>query len=336
MNVHEASLVNEISLITRTQNFRLVAESWDIASYQLGLGFPGLAWMQWNGKFRDDLRSFVRGEPGKVGALMQRLYGSDDLFPDRLHETCRPHQSVNFLTTHDGFCLYDLVAYNDKHNDVNGHFNSDGTGDNRSWNCGYEGDDDPPDTVLYLRRKQAKNFCTLLLLANGVPMIVAGDEFLNTQRGNNNPYNQDNEITWLDWSRLEQNHEIFRFFRLMIMFRKAHPSIGRSTFWRDDVTWYGPDGQVDLRDESHCLAYLLRGSSVDDDDLYVMINGHWHDHKFVLLLVNPLNGLLQLTLGNQPRKKFLRAGNGPGLLSSGYVVRERSVVVLLKKRRSDE
>ena len=135
---------------------------------------------------------------------MQRLYGSDDLFPDGLQETCRPHQSVNFVTAHDGFCLYDLVAYDRKHNEANGHGNTDGTDDNRSWNCGVEGDAGASDAVLALRRQQAKNFCALLMLANGLPMIVAGDEFLNTQRGNNNPYNQDNEITWLDWARLDR------------------------------------------------------------------------------------------------------------------------------------
>jgi isoamylase len=336
MNVHEASLVSEISLIAHLLNFRLVAESWDIASYQLGRGFPGLAWMQWNGKFRDDLRSFVRGEPGKVGALMQRLYGSDDLFPDGLHETCRPHQSINFLTAHDGFCLYDLLAYNDKHNEANGHLNSDGTNDNLSWNCGYEGDADVPDFVLSLRRKQAKNFCALLLLANGVPMIVAGDEFLNTQHGNNNPYNQDNEITWLDWSRLEQNRDIFRFFRMMIAFRKKHPSIGRLTFWRDDVSWFGPDDQVDFGEESHCLAYLLRGASVDDDDLFVMINSHWKDHNFILPSGKPPDWLIAIDTGQPSPREIFEPGNEPGHMSATYLVHERSVVVLLKKRQRDE
>ena len=180
MGMHEASLVSEIGLLARLFNVRLVAEAWDISSYQLGRGFPGMAWLQWNGQFRDDVRSFVRGEPGKVGALMQRLYGSDDLFPDALQDTRRPHQSVNFLTAHDGFCLYDLVAYDQKHNEANGHGNTDGTNDNLSWNCGWEGDEDAPDEVLALRRQQAKNFCALLLLSNGIPMIVAGDEFLNT------------------------------------------------------------------------------------------------------------------------------------------------------------
>ena len=208
---------------------------------------------------------------------MQRLYGSDDLFPDGLNETCRPHQSINFVTAHDGFCLYDLVAYDRKHNDANGHGNTDGTDDNLSWNCGGEGDANAPPAVLALRRQQAKNFCALLMLANGIPMIVAGDEFLNTQRGNNNPYNQDNEITWLDWARLERNRDIFRFFKLMIAFRKSHACIGRPVFWREDVAWYGPDGPVDLGHESRSVAFLLRGAGVGDGDLYVMINGHWND-----------------------------------------------------------
>ena len=282
MNVHEATLISELSWLGHLFDVRLVAEAWDIGSYQLGRAFPGTGWPQWNGKFRDDVRGFVRGEAGKVGALMQRLYGSDDLFPDGLRETCRPYQSINFVTAHDGFSLYDLVAYDRKHNEANGHGNADGTDDNRSWNCGVEGDADAPESVLTLRRQQAKNFCALLMLASGVPMIVAGDEFLNTQRGNNNPYNQDNEITWLDWTRLEANRDVFRFFKLMIAFRKAHPSIGRPTFWREDVLWQGPGGPVDLGYESRCLAYTLRGASVGDDDLYVMINGHWEDRVFAV------------------------------------------------------
>src|SRR4029077_5840077 len=133
------------------------------------------------------------------------------------------------------------VAYAQKPNEANGHNNTDGTNDNRSWNCGRGGDVNAPPDGVSLRRQQAKNFCALLPLSNGIPMIVAGDEFLNTQRGNNNPYNQDNEITWLDWTRLEKNRDVFRFFKQMIAFRKAHPTIGRQTFWRDDITWHGTD-----------------------------------------------------------------------------------------------
>ena len=328
MNVHEASLISELSLIARLFNVRLVAEAWDIASYQLGRGFPGIGWLQWNGRFRDDVRSFVRGEPGKVGGLMQRLYGSDDLFPDGLHETCRPHQSVNFVTAHDGFCLYDLVAYDRKHNEANGHGNTDGTNDNASWNCGVEGDANLPEAVLALRRQQAKNFCALLMLANGLPMIVAGDEFLNTQRGNNNPYNQDNEITWLDWARLEDNREVFRFFKLMIAFRKSHPCIGRPTFWREDVSWYGADGPVDFGHESRCLAYLLRGASVGDGDLYVMINGHWEDRSFTVSQGQASQWRRAVDTARPSPEDIVEPGREPALTTASYPVRARSVVVL--------
>ena len=332
MGVHEASLVAEISLLARLSNVRLVAEAWDISSYQLGRAFPGMAWLQWNGCFRDEVRSFVRGEPGKVGALMQRLYGSDDLFPDGLQDTRRPHQSVNFLTAHDGFCLYDLVAYDQKHNEANGHNNTDGCDNNLSWNCGWEGDEGAPQTVLALRRQQVKNVCALLLLSNGIPMIVAGDEFLNTQRGNNNPYNQDNEITWLNWARLQQNRDVFRFFKLMIAFRKAHPSIGRPTFWREDVTWLGAEGPVDLGPESRCLAYMLRGESIGDDDLYVMINAHWEDRNFVVQQGDSSGWRRVLDTARPSPEDIVEPGNEPRLKSAGYTVRARSVVVLRKER----
>jgi isoamylase len=328
LNVHEASLVSEISLLARLLNVRLVAEAWDIASYQLGRGFPGTAWLQWNGRFRDDIRSFVKGDAGKIGSLMQRLYGSDDLFPDGLYDTYRPLQSVNFLTAHDGFCLYDLLSYNEKHNSANGHNNTDGCSDNLSWNCGWEGDENVPTEVLALRRQQAKNFCVLLLLANGIPMIVAGDEFLNTQRGNNNPYNQDNEITWLDWDRLEKNREVFRFFKLMIAFRKAHPSIGRPTFWREDVTWHGVNGPVDLGPESRCLAFLLRGGSIGDTDLYVMINGHWEDHEFTVAEGQPPEWHRVVDTSLPSPNDIVEPGKEPQLQDKKYKVRARSIVVL--------
>ncbi|HRI14947.1 MAG TPA: isoamylase [Verrucomicrobiota bacterium] len=333
MGVHEAALVAEIGLLARLFNIRLVAEAWDISSYQLGRGFPGMAWLQWNGRFRDDLRSFVRGEPGKVGALMQRLYGSDDLFPDTLADTRRPHQSINFLTAHDGFCLYDLVAYDSKHNDANGHNNSDGTNDNRSWNCGWEGDDNVPETVLALRRQQAKNFCALLMLSNGIPMIVAGDEFLNTQRGNNNPYNQDNETTWLDWSRLEQNRNVFRFFQQMIAFRKAHPSIGRATFWREDVSWYGANGPVDLGPESRCLAYVLHGTSVGDDDLCVLINGHGEGRPFAVPEGKSSEWRRVVDTARPSPSDILETGREAILEAAEYQVGARSIVVLCRGQR---
>ena len=331
MNVHEASLVPEISLIARLLNVRVIAEAWDIASYQLGTAFPGMAWMQWNGRFRDEVRAFLRGDPGKVGALMQRIYGSDDLFPDSFFETRRPHQSVNFVTAHDGFCLYDLVAYNSKHNEANGNNNADGSDDNLSWNCGWEGDRDLPEPVLALRKQQVKNFCALLMLSNGIPMITAGDEFLNTQGGNNNPYNQDNEITWLDWSRLEKHREVFRFFKSMIAFRKAHPSIARPIFWRGDVAWHGPRGPVDLGPEARCLAYVLHGASFGDKDLCVMINGDSKACSFQLPEGKPAEWSRVVDTAQSSPHDILEPGSYCQLEASDYNVQPRSLVVLLRK-----
>jgi glycogen operon protein len=282
IDLSDPAIINEISALARQADVRVVAEAWDISSYLLGRSFPGFTWRQWNGKFRDDVRAFVKSDAGKVAALVQRLYGSDDLFPDSTYDGYRPFQSVNFVTAHDGFCLYDLVSYNRKHNEANGHDNTDGTDDNLSWNCGWEGDAGAPPEVLALRRRQVKNFCCLLMLANGTPLVVAGDEFMNTQRGNNNPYNQDNDTTWLDWNLRERNADVFRFFQRMIAFRKAHPSIARSHYWRDDVTWYGAGPRVDASFESRSLAYALRGASVGDDDLYVMINAWWEPLDFVV------------------------------------------------------
>jgi glycogen operon protein len=223
--------------------------------------------------------ALVKGDPGKVGALMARLYGSDDIFPDKPGDVYHPYQSVTFLTVHDGFCLYGLVAYNHKHNEANGHNNTDGCDHNLSWNCGHEGDENAPAAVMELRRRQVKNFFALLMLANGTPMFCAGDEFLNTQGGNNNPYNQDNETTWLDWDRLEPNRDIFRFQR-MIAFRKSRRMLSRSHYWREDLQWYGAVGAPDLTHESRSLAYRLRGAQFDEGDLYVMINAHDQPLKF--------------------------------------------------------
>jgi glycogen operon protein len=276
IDTDQPAVVNEISALAVQCDVRVVAEAWDIGAYLLGRGFPGLTWRQWNGKFRDDVRAFVKGDSGKVGALMARLYGSDDLFPDQPGNVYHAYQSINFLTAHDGFCLYDLVAYNYKHNEANGHGNSDGADSNLSWNCGWEGDDGAPQEVTALRHRQVKNFFLLLMLANGTPMFCAGDEFLNTQRGNNNPYNQDNEITWLDWNLLEKNRETFRFFKQAIAFRKSRRMLGRSRFWREDIRWYGASGEPDLSSDSHSLAFRLHGRQFDEPDLYVMINA-WHE-----------------------------------------------------------
>ena len=328
INHDDPAIIAEISRFAHSRDVVLTAEAWDIGAYQLGRSFPGLTWHQWNGQYRDDVRAFVKSDPGKVAALMRRLYGSDDFFPNTLVDACRPYQTVNFIDCHDGFNLYDLVSYNRKHNEANGHYNADGTAANLSWNCGHEGDENVPPQVLALRKQQIKNFCALLMLSNGTPMFVAGDEFLHTQRGNNNPYNQDNEITWLDWDRLESNRDIFRFFKLMIAFRKAHRSIHRPTFWREDIHWYGPAGPVDLSPEARTLAYCLKGESEYDNDLYVMINANWEDLDFVIQESTDWKRVIDTSLPSP--QDILDAGNEKPIGELRYRVAARSVVVLIK------
>jgi glycogen operon protein len=311
---------------------RLIAEPWDAAgAYQLGRSFPVKGCFQWNGRFRDEVRRFVRGDPGMVPALMQRLYGSDDLFPDDRMHAFHPYQGVNYITSHDGFTLYDLVSYNRKRNHANGHNNTDGPEDNYSWNCGWEGDEELPAPVLELRKRQAKNLCCLLLLANGTPMFRAGDEFLQTQGGNNNPYNQDSAASWLDWDRLRANQDVFRFFRSMIAFRKAHPSLGRSRFWREDVRWYGTGSIVDMGWESHTLAVYLGGASQQDTDLYVMINASPSDVTFQIQEGRPGEWRLNFDTGLASPDDFPEPANRPCIPTLSYVVRSRSIAGMTRR-----
>lgn len=242
-----------------------------------------------------------------------------------------PYQSVNFVTCHDGFSLYHLVSYDGKHNEANGEGNADGSDHNLSWNCGWEGGEGASQEVLSLRRRQVKNFCCLLLLANGMPMFCAGDEFMNTQRGNNNPYNQDNETTWLDWALLEKNRDIFRFFKQMFAFRKAHPSLGRSRFWRDDISWYGVGAQPDLNDSSHSLAFCLQGGSHQDRDIYVMINAYREDLTFEIQEGNASEWLRVIDTCLPSPQDFLEPDSEQALASRQYQVKARSVVVLLRR-----
>jgi glycogen operon protein len=334
LDLEHPSLIADIGVLAARHGVRMTAEAWDIESYLLGRAFPGLNWRQWNGMYRDDLRDFVRGVPGRVGALMQRLYGSDDLFPDDLEHSYRPFQSVNFITAHDGFCLYDLVAYNHKHNEANGHHNTDGTDDNRSWNCGWEGDDGAPAEVLALRRRQVRNFISLLMLSNGTPMFCAGDEFLQTRAGNNNPYNQDNALNYLDWDLLESNRDAFRFFQRIIAFRKAHPSIARSHFWRGDITWYGTaERHPDLSPGGQTLAYCLHGARLDDVDIYVMINSSHCPVMFHVREGQPEDWHIVANTSLPSPFDIAEPGHEPPLPSLDYLVGERSVVILSRAEK---
>jgi glycogen operon protein len=332
LNWGDAPIFSEIAADPELGRLSLIAEPWDVGAYQLGRGFPGTTWLQWNARYRDDVRRFVRGDAGMVPDLMRRIYGSDDLFPDAREHSYHAFQTVNYIDCHDGFTLYDLVSYNEKNNWKNGHANQDGMDANYSWNCGHEGEEGAPAEVLSLRRKQAKNFCCLLLLSNGIPMFRAGDEFLNTQFGNNNPYNQDNEISWLDWNQLQANQDIFRFFKNMIAFRKSHPSLGRSRFWRKDISWYGVGRDVDLSPDSRSLAFCLHGTSQADDDIYVMINAYWQQLRFEIQEGMPQDWLRIVDTDLPSPGDF--SEHGLPLQELGYQVAPRSIVILIRAKRT--
>jgi glycogen operon protein len=327
LNLSHPALIDTIGSDPTLSGARLIAEAWDLCTYELGRAFPGTTWGQWNGRFRDDVRDFVRGLPGVVGPLMTRMYGSDDLFPDTIGDAYRPHQSVNFITCHDGFTLHDLVSYDRKHNEANGNNDTDGSDDNRSWNCGWEGEAGAPDSVRALRVRQAKNLLTLLLLANGTPMLRAGDEFLHTQGGNNNAYNQDNSISWLDWSRVGQFTEVAEFLRRMIAFRAAHPGIAPGRFWRDDVRWHGADPDHPPYQESQTLAFSLCGTN-EDGQLYIMINGSPNEVRFAIQDGAPGEWRRVVDTWLPPPDDFRNGGGGPPLQKLEYMVAGRSVVVL--------
>jgi isoamylase len=257
----------------------LIAEAWDAGGlYHVG-AFPGLSWTEWNGRYRDVVRRFLRGDRGIIGEVASCIAGSSDLYAD---DGRLPANSINFITCHDGFTLRDLVSYNHKHNEANGEDNRDGTNDNLSWNCGVEGETEDP-AVVALRRRQAKNFIVILMISRGVPMLLAGDEIWRTQRGNNNAWCQDNELSWFDWSLVETEREMLEFVRGMIALRRRHPSLTRNAFFtgkpvpgRDipDITWHGirlnEPGWHDGMAQS--LAFTIAGLNASEGDLYVMLN----------------------------------------------------------------
>ncbi|MCX4239997.1 glycogen debranching protein GlgX [Paraliomyxa miuraensis] len=279
--MHNPPLPWEIEADPALQETLLVAEAWDAGGlYQVG-GFPGERWSEWNGKFRDDVRRFLRGDEDMAGAVAARMLGSPDLY--ERHGRV-PQQCINFVTCHDGFTLGDLVSYERKHNEANGEDGRDGSDHEHSANYGVEGPTDDP-AIEALRNRQVKNFLALLLLAQGTPMVLAGDELRRTQRGNNNAYCQDNEVSWIDWGLRERHADIQRFTRLMIAFRRAHPGLRRTKYLLGyeapasadppgytRVRWHGTAlDRPDWSRESHTLAYTLTRSQ-DDQALHVIVN----------------------------------------------------------------
>jgi isoamylase len=264
---------------------KLIAEAWDAAGlYQVG-SFVGDTWQEWNDRFRDDVRRFVRGDNGSVSRVASRILGSPDIYG---HEERTPEQSINFITCHDGFTLNDLVSYNHKHNEANGENNRDGANDNLSWNCGVEGPTDDP-AVEALRNRQVKNFFALQLLAMGTPMLQMGDEVRRTQRGNNNAYCQDSEIGWFDWSLLGRHGDIHRFVKVLNGFRQRRDVVAEgqahslnSLLRRARLEWHGVGlGRPDWSESSHSLAFTLRSVRVRFL-LHAMFNAYWEPLTFEL------------------------------------------------------
>src|SRR5467141_2140819 len=281
---------------------KLIAEPWDVGpgGYQVG-NFP-VPWSEWNGKYRDAIRSFWKGDEGRIGEMAYRLTGSPDLYE---HDGRRPYASINFVTSHDGFTLNDLVSNNEKHNAANGDGNNDGDNNNLSWNCGVEGPTDDPQ-INALRERQRRNFLVTLFLSQGVPMLLGGDEWGRTQNGNNNAYCQDNEISLFDWNRDEKQNQFLEFTRKLISFREAHPVFRRPKFFQGrriraseirDVMWFNPGGSEMSEEEwaspfVRCIGMLLSGDTSDvlnfegepirDDTFLLLINAHYEPIPFVL------------------------------------------------------
>jgi isoamylase len=277
--LEKAPLIEAITAHPVLSKVKLIAEPWDAAGlYQVGNFDPKTKrWSEWNGKYRDGVRRFIKGTPWSSGEFATRLCGSEDLYHDR-----GPGNSINFVTSHDGFSLADLVSYNCKHNIDNGEGNRDGFSDNLSWNCGVEGTTNDKK-ILTLRERQMKNFHLALMLSQGVPMLVMGDEYGHTKQGNNNTWCQDNELSWFNWDKLKENHSFYRFYRLLIYFRKHHPILRRLSFLTNqDVVWHGlepfkPDWNSDLR----FVAFTLKDKQYDRH-LFVAFNAQDHNQQIQL------------------------------------------------------
>ncbi|MEB3282464.1 MAG: glycogen debranching protein GlgX [Lyngbya sp.] len=324
---------------------KLIAEAWDAGGlYQVG-SFPAFGrWAEWNGKYRDCIRKFLKGDSGIVGEMAQRLQGSPDLYAFAGRS---PATSINFITCHDGFTLADLVSYNSKHNYANGEYNNDGANDNYSWNCGAEGWTEN-DEINQLRRRKMRNAIAILLVSQGTPMLLMGDEIGRSQNGNNNTYCHDNELSWMNWNLLESNSSLFQFVKNCIAFRHKHPVLRNRHHFQNqdylgsgyaDITWHGTQAwNADWSNESRILAFMLCGKharrgSVEDSDIYVAMNMHWESHWFELpQLPAHKKWCVFVNTGCQPPQDSWEPGTEPKLENqSGLLVGDRSVVILVSR-----
>ncbi len=308
---------------------KIIAEAWDAAgAYQVG-SFGSLRWAEWNGRYRDDIRRFWRGDEFMLGAMATRLAGSSDLYEPGGR---RPYHSINFITSHDGFTLNDLVSYNQKHNDVNGEGNRDGDNNNLSYNHGVEGPTRNGDIEM-IRVRQIKNMLATLMLSQGVPMMLSGDECRRTQHGNNNAYCQDNEISWFDWSLVERNQELLRFAKALIQFRRDQPTVRRKRFFNgqiarhglSDVNWYSALGTaVDWQNDDRCMICLLVAPSPEEDpqqigrDVLIMVNNSHESHPFIVPPVaKSTKWQMVIDTANPSPEDAFPAGTGPNLPRTG-------------------
>ena len=321
---------------------KLIAEAWDAAGlYQVG-SFIGDSWKEWNGRFRDDVRSFIKGDRGSISGFASRLLGSPDIFG---HEEREPEQSINFVTCHDGFTLNDLVSYNQKHNEANGEDNRDGSNDNMSWNCGFEGPTDDP-AIERLRHRQVKNFFAITLLATGAPMLLMGDEVRRTQHGNNNAYGQDNEISWLDWSLAEKHAGLLRFVRRLIAGRLKRdvslhdPGLTLNQLLQQaKIVWHGVKlNQPDWGADSRAIAMTmtsLRGRLM----FHMMINAFWEELKFEVPPAAELSGsdwMRWIDTFRESPDDICSWDEAEAVRDTVCPVQPRSVVVLVARMKNDE
>lgn len=325
-------------------NVKLIAEAWDAGGlYQVG-SFPASGrWAEWNGRYRDALRSFLKGECWNAWDAAWSISGSGDLyggFYDHNHNNYAGYNScVNFLTCHDGFTLYDLYSYNEKHNEANGWNNTDGADDNRSWNCGVEGDTDDPE-VLALRSRMIRNACAVLMCSRGTPMFLSGDEFGNTKFGNNNSYCQDNITSWLDWRMLEKNRDLFEFFKFMIAFRKQHPVIHKqlptSVCGMDPIHTHNVNAdQTDIPRDARTFCVSFAGYDKEkghDDLIYIAVNTFWED---VTITLPNLHGRgawhLNVNTYGDGNGKYCYPDEEAARIDHSFVMRSRSVAVFTGK-----
>ncbi|HJX00943.1 MAG TPA: glycogen debranching protein GlgX [Terriglobales bacterium] len=337
--IHQDPIISQV---------KLIAEPWDVGEggYQVG-NFPVL-WAEWNGKYRDTVRKYWKGDEGQLSDLAYRFTGSSDLYQN---DGRKPSASINFVTAHDGFTLEDLVSYNDKHNEANGENNQDGANDNSSWNMGAEGPTDDP-AILCTRERQKRNFLATLLLSQGVPMLLGGDEIGRTQRGNNNAYCQDNEISWYDWNLDERHTQLLEFTKRLIELRRAHRNFRRRKFYQDrvihhsvekDIAWYTAEGREMTEEEwnagwARSIAVMFNGQTlnmIDDfgqpvtDDTFLIVLNSSDQNVPYTLPPPPNNSAWEVVLNTAQDKHPFQSGNAAQQLE----VAGRSVVVL-KDRQS--